>query len=51
MPHLPIHPSLYSIDKLVVPLGNEKWSKVFESEMSKLREIFVNGRVEADQIQ
>ena len=27
MPHLPIHPSLYSTDKLVVPLGNEKLSK------------------------
>ena len=49
MPHLPIQPSLYSIDKLVIPLGNEKWSKVFESQ--KLHDIFVSGRVEDEQIQ
>ena len=29
------HPSLYSVEKLVVPLGNEKKSKLFESEVSK----------------
>ena len=52
MQYLPIHPSLYSTDKLVVPLGNEKWSKsVRKWDVKKLREIFVNGRVEAEQIQ
>ena len=35
MPHLTTHPSLHSVEKLVVPLGNEKKSKLFESEVSK----------------
>ena len=52
MPHLPIHPSLYSTDKLVLPLGKEKWSKSAKKlGVKKLREIFVSGQVEAKQIQ
>ena len=52
MPHLTTHPSLHSVEKLVVPLGNEKMSKKFENEMSKIYvRIFVTAGDENEQIQ
>ena len=36
MPHLTTHPSLHSVEKLDVPLGKERKSKQFKSEVSKM---------------